>query len=514
MADKVILKRVGKFTGATMISRVLGFLRDSMVAHFFGGERLTDAFYTAFRISNLLRSLLAEGGVSSAFIPVFSHVLKNESKEEAQKFINAAFTFLTCITLGIVLIGMVFAQQLTSVITPGFEAFPEKFRMTVELTRWMFPFFLFICIAALLGGVLNSLKHFFVPAIAPSMLSIAQIGYLLIFAGHAAPENLIVGLAVAVVVGGAAHFAMQIPPLYKENFRLGFNFDWSHPHLKQVGYLLLPAVMGLSVEQINGFVSTICASYLAKGSVTALYNSTRLMQLPLALFGTAVASVSLPTMSDHTAEKNHKMLLETVVSSLRMVLFAVAPAAVGLMMLAYPVVQLLFEHGQFTSYATSLTVQALWGLCTGLVAFSAVRVLAGAFYALRTPSMPVKTGCFCMAANIALNLLLMRPLGVGGLALATALSSWINAGTLYFLLRKRMIEDCGAEFFSACQSRLFREVLKVAAGCALMALALSGLSNALGFLPLLIFVPAAVLCGAAVFLGAHKLLGFALPSQP
>lgn len=434
------MRRVGKFSFATLLSRILGYARDALVAYLFGGEFLTDAFYTAFRTSNLLRRLLGEGALSSSFVPVFSVSLKKEPKEEVQEFFDSIFTSLVVILFGLTVAGMIFAPEITHLIAPGFKAHPEKFELTVRLTRWMFPFFFFICLAALLTGVLNSLKHFFIPALAPAMLSVAEISYLLLATRHFSPEQQIVGLAVSVVVGGAAHFAVLLPQLFREGFRLKWHWRWNHPHSVQVIQLMIPAMIGLSVDQVNAFVDTICATFLVKGSVTALYNSNRLMQLPLALFGISIASVSLASMSDHTAEKNYDEMERTLYSSLRIVLFSVMPATVGLLLLGRPIIALLFEHGQFSAFATHLTTRALQGYSLGLIAYSVVKVLANAFYSLRKPNVPVRVAIVCMILNVILNVLLMGPLGVGGLALATAISSWVNAGWLFFLLRKELTQ--------------------------------------------------------------------------
>lgn len=436
--SQVFARRVGRFSSATMVSRILGYVRDASVAHFFGGTLITDVFYTAFRASNLLRRLLGEGALSSAFVPVFSKSLKTDSKEEAQDFLNALFTSLIVILFVLTCAGVLFAPQITHVIAPGFRSDPAKFEMTVTLTRWMFPFFFFISLAAFLSGVLNSLKHFFLPAVAPAMLSVAEIVYLFLIMRHFPPEIQIVGLAVSVVAGGAAHFLVQTPSLFREKFRLGFRWDWGHPRSARVGKLMLPAVFGLSVDQINAFVNTICGTFLVHGSVTALYNSNRLMQLPLALFGVAAATVTLAALSDHSAEKNVQRFGETLGASLRMVVFIIIPATAGLMILARPIVKLLFEHGEFTAFATDLTTHALWGYTSGLLAYSCVKILANAFYALQEPRVPVRVAAFCMVVNVVLSVLLMRPLGVGGLAAAAAFSSWINAIWLFVKIRDRI----------------------------------------------------------------------------
>lgn len=496
---KVLVKRIGKFSFATLISRILGYARDASVAYVFGGEYLTDTFYTAFRTSNLLRRLLGEGALASSFVPVFSSSLKNDSKEEVQKFLSSIFTALFCILFIITTLGIIFTPQITSMIAPGFKAHPEKFQMTVLLTRWIFPFFLFISLAALVTGVLNSLKHFFLPAAAPAMLSIAEMAYLFLFMRYFPPENQIVGLAIFVVVGGAAHFLVLLPSLFKEKFYLKWRWQWAHPNSIRVARLMIPAVIGLSVDQINAFVDTICATFLVKGSVTALYNSNRLMQLPLALFGISIASVSLSTMSDHTAEKNYDKLAETLNASLRMVIFSVMPASVGLILMARPIVSLLFQHGQFSAFATTLTTQALQGYCIGLIAYSAVKVLANTFYSLQIPNVPVRIAMVCVMINVILNLSLMGPLGVAGLAIATSTASWVNALWLIILIRKHLRENSSDGIRLREEGKTIRTFLMTAFCCAMMTLFVLLFMKAASHLPVAIQVLAGVPASGIVF---------------
>ena len=441
----VLAKRVGLFSSATLISRILGYIRDASVAYVFGGGMLTDSFYTAFRVSNLFRRLLGEGALSSSFVPVFTQSLKTEAPKKTQDFLNSLFTSLICILAIMTSLGILFTPQLMKLIAPGFSEDPQKFQITVTLTRWMFPFFLFISLAALVTGVLNSLKHFFLPAVAPAMLSVAEITYLLgiipllLFTLKSfSIETQMIGLAISAVVGGMGHFIVQIPSILKENFSLKWSWNWKHPQSIQVVKLMIPAIVGLSVDQIDAFIDTICATYLIEGSVTALYNSNRLMQLPLALFGIAIASVSLSTLSDHSAEKDFQKFSETINSSLRLMIFTVLPSSIGLIVLSYPVCALLFQHGKFTAIQTQLTAGTLSAYSIGLIAYSTVKVLANSFYALQMPKIPVRIAVSCMLFHIVLNLILMKPLGASGLALATSLTSILNATWLFILLRKEI----------------------------------------------------------------------------
>lgn len=436
--DKLLARRVGRFSFATILSRLLGYARDAAIAHFIGGGHLADAFFTSFRISNLFRRLLGEGALSSSLIPVFTYSLKNEPQESTIHFLNSFFTTILLLLSLLTFLGILFAPQLTLLIAPGFRSLPEKFAQTVELTQWMFPFFLFISLAALISAILNSLKHFFLPAVAPAMLSALQIFYLFLIFGNLAPAQQMIGLALTVVLGGAAHLLVQLPLLKKENFLPKFRWNLSHPHSLTVFKLMLPAIIGLSVEQVNTFVDTVCATFLTEGSVTALYNANRVMQLPLALFGIAIATVSLPALAEFKEEKNYTAFADTLNDSLRIMFFCVMPACAGLFFLAGPIVKLLFQHGQFSAEAAELTASALRWYSVGLLAYSAVKILANAFYSLRKPSIPVQVAAICMLVNVCLNLILMGPLGVGGLALATALSSWLNALWLYWKIKAEL----------------------------------------------------------------------------
>lgn len=494
-------KRVGKFASATLLSRILGYIRDASVAFTFGGGMLTDSFYTAFRISNLLRRLLGEGALSSSFNPVFSKSILEDTKEETKNFVRSMFSSLIVNLTILVFLGILFTPMITHWIAPGFKDWTQKYEMTVLLTRCTFPFFLFISLAALTGAVLNAMKHFFLPALAPAMLSVVEISYLIIiipvlsyFFPFFTIERQVIGLSIAVVLGALGHFLIQLPLLYKEGFSLKWRWDWRNRRSLQVTRLMLPAMVGLSVEQINAFVDTICATFLVEGSVTALYNSNRLMQLPLALFGISIASVSLPTLSDHFAENNFHKLKATVRQSLRSALFVVIPASIGLIFLAHSIIALLFEHGKFTAFATVLTRNALWGYTLGLPAYCIVKILANTFYALHKPKIPVKISALCISLNVVLNLILMEPLGVGGLALATAISSWTNAVLLYLTFKRHLKEKVEEDEEDSKGLQSFYKILLASVG---MSLYLMGLeffgSNLQDFMRVLLGIGGGVL---------------------
>lgn len=496
MENKQLTKNAGKTASGTVVSRILGYIRDMLVANLFGAGMFADAFYAAFRIPNLFRRLFGEGSFSAAFIPVFSQYLHTKDKSETQRFLNAVFTALVIILLAISVLGMFFAPVLVKIIAWGFTGDPEKMQLTIELTRLMFPFIFFICLAAFLLAVLNTLQSFFLPALAPAALSFSEITYMLAVAPLLASGNQIKGLAISVIFGGALHFFIQYPKFKSMGWSLKFKIDFRHPGIKKIAFLMIPSIIGLSVDQINSFVDTICASFLAEGSITALYYSNRLMQLPLAVFGLAFASVSLPAMSKAYAQKDMATLKNSLNYSVRFTIFTLLPAAAGLMVIGLPVIKLLFEHGKFDAFASIMTNSALFYYSLGLPAYAMAKIFANAFYSFQDTKTPVKTAVWAMILHVALCVVLMRPMGVGGLALATSAASYFNLLLLIFYLRKR-IGKLGLKkiVFSGIKSVISAAATGAAAWymCAVS-------DN------LFIAVPAAVISGVLVFLIFSKLL--------
>ena len=437
---KKITGYLSSVTIATGISRILGYMRDMLVAQVFGAGLFADAFYAAYRIPNLFRRLLGEGSVSASFVPVFSEYVQTKEKKDVQELFNVVFTVLTVILLTITILGIIFAKPLTKIIAFGFTSTPEKLNIAILLTKIMFPYLLFACLAALLLGVLNSLKSFFLPAVAPASLSISEIFCVLVVFSifRLTDVQKIYLLAISVVVGGFGQYFVQQLKVHRFNLKIRLDFNLNHPGLRKILTLLVPTMIGFSVDQVNAFVDTICASFLREGSITALYYSNRVMQLPLALFGIAMATVSLPLMSYSIAENNIQKMKDTLNFSLRMVIFALMPASIGLITLGLPIIRALFEHGKFDFQASKLTYSALLFYSCGLVSFSFVKVTASAFYSMKETKIPVKIAVLCMALNVILNIILMKPLGVGGLALATTISSSLNAFLLIYNLRKKI----------------------------------------------------------------------------
>jgi putative peptidoglycan lipid II flippase len=431
-----ILRAAGVVGSATLASRILGYARDMVIAYFFGTAVAADAFFVAFRIPNLFRRLFAEGSLTVAFIPIFSEYLVKESKKDALEFANVVFTFLSIILAVLCCLGITFSPIIIKLMAWGFADDQSKFDLTVLLNRIMFPYIFFISLVALCMGILNSFKHFAAPSLAPVLLNVSMILSAVILMPYLSQP--VLALAFGVIAGGILQVALQIPFLKKKKVMLRFNLNFSHPGLKRLLKLMIPAIFGAAVYQLNIIIITLIASFLPAGSVSYLYYSDRIFQFPLALFGLALATASLPTMSDLVAHNRMDELKNTLSYSLRMVLFVTVPAMVGLILLRIPIVTMLFQRGVFTENSTFLTAQALLFFSVGLWAVAGVRVVVNVFYALQDIWTPVKVATVSIVCNLSLCLLLMKPMNHAGLALAVSLSSIINLSLLLVILRVRL----------------------------------------------------------------------------
>ncbi len=431
-----ITKAAGLISAATLISRILGYVKDMILAVFFGATGVSDTFFVAFRIPNLLRELFAEGSMSSAFIPVLTEYQTKQGTGEAGRLVRITFTFILILVGLVCLIGIVFAPAIVAVIAPGFLGMPEKFSLAVLLTRVMFPFLLFISLAALVMGALNVRRIFFIPALAPAMLNIAIILTVLLLASKM--ESAIVSVAIGVALGGFLQFIFQLPSFLKNRYSLNPEYDFKHPGLKKMSLLILPATMGMAVAQINIFISTILASYLQEGSITYLYYSMRLIQFPIGIFGVAMGMAVLPALSTHAAKGELDNLRSDFSFALRMLFFLTVPAMAGLIALREPIVNLLFQRGKFDYAATIGTSQALLFYSLGIWAIVGVRIVTASFYSLQDTKTPVKIAVIALITNIVLSILFMKPLKHSGLAFANALASSINFCVLFFMLKRKL----------------------------------------------------------------------------
>ncbi len=457
---KRIAKAAGLMSVATFISRILGYVKDMILAGFFGATGTADTFFVAFRIPNLLRELFAEGAMSSAFIPVLAEYQTKHGREEAGRLVRITFSFILIFVGSICILGIIFAPAIVTLIAPGFISMPEQFSLTILLTRIMFPFLLFISLAALVMGALNVKRIFFIPSLAPAMLNITIIIFVFFFT--ASMTQPIIAVAIGVALGGFIQFAFQVPAFFRNGFSLKPEYNFRHPGLKRMSVLILPATMGMAVAQINIFVSTILASYLPEGSITYLYYSMRLIQFPIGIFGVAMGMAVLPTLSEHAVKGDHDRLRDDFSFALRFLFFITIPAMAGLISLREPIVNILFQRGQFDYVATVATAEALLFYSLGIWAIVGVRVVTASFYSMQDTRTPVKVAVVALAANIILSIILMRPLKHSGLALANALSSGINFTLLFFFLRRRLGKlDVGRIFYSFSKSIFASSVMGV-----------------------------------------------------
>ena len=432
---KDITRAAGVVGGATMASRVLGLVRDMTIAFAFGAGASADAFFVAFRIPNLFRRLVAEGAVTVSFIPVFTERLAKGSFREARHIAHVAMTLLAAVLFLVSLLGVLFSPWLVRLFAPGFYALPEKFGLTVALTRVLFPYIFFIGFVALAMGILNSLRHFAAPAVAPLLLNISMITGALCLAPFFDPP--VFGLAVGVLIGGALQLALQIPFLIKKGITIRFAFEPGNEAVRRIATLMIPATFGAAVYQINVFVNTLLASLLPEGSVSYLYYADRLVQLPLGVFAIALATAALPSMSRLAGEGKVEELIDLLSYAVRLTLFLAVPSAVGLILLRVPIFEVLFQRGSFDATTTAMTARALLYYALGLWAFSCIRVVVQFFYSLQDFRTPVKVSVLAAVANVVLGLLLMGPMRHAGLALALSISSTMNLGILVFIIRRR-----------------------------------------------------------------------------
>ncbi|MDI9570162.1 MAG: murein biosynthesis integral membrane protein MurJ [Pseudomonadota bacterium] len=440
-----VAKAAGVVGLATMLSRVFGFIRDMVVAGLFGAGVVTDAFFVAFRIPNLLRRLLAEGSLTVSFVPVFTEYLKRRSREEALELADVTFTFLSALLVAVSIAGVLLAPYIVAVMAPGFVKHDAQYELTVLLTRFMFPYIFFISLVALCMGILNSLRHFAAPALSPVVLNISMILAALLLRDFFSEP--IFALAVGVMVGGVLQLAMQWPFLLKMGIRLRPNFRLRHPGLKRIGLLMMPAAFGAAIYQINVFIGTVLASLLPKGSVSYLYYADRIVELPLGVFAIAVGTAALPSFSDQVARGEFEDFKRTLSFSLRLILFITVPATVALLALREPILSVLFQRGAFDAAATVATAEALLYYTLGLWAFSVIRVIVSAFYSLQDAKMPMKAAIVALIVNVAASIALMGPMRHGGLALATSLASVVNVLILGFVLRRRIGSYLNRDFY-------------------------------------------------------------------
>ncbi len=442
----------------TLLSRVLGMVRDIVVARYFGSNSAADAFFVAFRIPNFLRRLFAEGAFAQAFVPVLSEYRTKRSLDEVKLLVDRTMGALGIVLSGITVFGVIFAPYIMMVFAPGFYNDPYKMELAGELLRITFPYLMLISLTAFCSGILNSYGKFAVPAVTPVFLNISMIAATILMSPYF--KEPVMALAWGVFIAGVAQFLFQLPFLIKIKLlpRPRLHKDEG---VKRILLLMLPALLSVSVSQINLLLDTILASFLREGSVSWLYYADRLSELPLGAFGIAIGTVILPSLSRQHAGEDPKAFSATLDWAIRMVLLVGVPAALALGLLAEPLIATLYNYGKMTDYAVEQSAMALQAYSLGVLTFMLIKVLAPGYFARQDLKTPVKIAIVCMVANMGFNLILIWPLQHVGLALATSLSSVLNTWLLLWGLRKAGV------YVPSAGWRLF--ILRLVAACAVMA---------------------------------------------
>jgi putative peptidoglycan lipid II flippase len=428
---------------ATITSRILGVVREQVIASYFGAGAATDAYNVAFRVPNLLRDLFAEGAMSAAFVPTFTRYLVTSGKESAWRLSNHVINALIIVTGALVLLAIVFAQPLIVAFTAEkYTSDPAQLALTVQMARIMLPTLTLIALAAALMGMLNTLHHYFIPALSPAMFNVMTIicAVALVPVMPAFGFHPIVAIAIGTLLGGVAQLGLQWPTLHKEGWRYHLDVDWRDEGLRRMLTLMGPGAIGMAATQFNVFVNTLLATSTVEGAVSWLNYAFRLMYLPIGLFGVSIATATLPAVSRQTTERDFGAVRETVTNGLSLMLMFNIPSMVGLMVLAQPIVRVIFERGRFDATDTVETALALQFYAVGLIGYSVVRILSPVFYALGRNRTPVMVSMAAVIVNAALNYSFVRWLGYGfwSLALGTSIAALFNATMLLYLLRSHL----------------------------------------------------------------------------
>lgn len=439
MAKNSLLRSLLNVSGMTLISRVFGFLRDMLTAVYFGAGPLTDAFNVAYKLPNLLRRIFAEGAFSQAFVPVLAEYKNTRSHSETKDFVAAITGVLASILIIVTILGMVFASVVIWITAPGFTNDPAKFGITVELLRITFPYILFISLASLMGGVLNTWGLFSIPSFTPTILNLSFIIFILVFRHFFDPS--ILTLAWATFFGGLFQLLFQISFLKKIDMWVKPKLDWRNPAVRKVIRLMGPAIFAVSIAQISLVINTIYASFLPSGSISWMYYADRLMEFPTGVLGVALGTILLPSLSKHASSGNLVDFSKILDWGIRLCLLLALPATVGLGLLAKPLTMTLFMHGKFTMHDVTMTSYALIAYSLGLLGLILVKVLAPGFYANQDIKTPVKIAIFVLCCTQLMNLAFIGPLKHAGLSLSIGLSACINAaGLCYFLIKKGLYQ--------------------------------------------------------------------------
>ena len=501
-----LLKALAKVGSMTFVSRILGFVRDTLIARVFGAGMLSDAFIVAFKIPNLLRRISAEGAFSQAFVPILSEYKSQRSFDETQSLVNRVATWLGIILVVVTLLGMLAAPWIVSLIAPGFRADATKMQLTIELLRITFPYIFFISLVSMAGGVLNTYNRFGIPAFTPVWLNVSMITAVLFFADYF--DEPIKVLAWAVFIGGFLQLVFQIPFLKQIGLLPKFDFKRDDEGVWRILKLMGPAVLGVSVAQISLILNTIFASFLITGSVSWLYYADRLMEFPTGVLGVALGTILLPSLSKAYAGKDDAEYSQLLDWGLRLTCILAAPAAVALAVLAAPLVTSLFYYGKFTPTDVAMTQQALIAYSIGLLGLILVKILAPGFYARQNIKTPVKIGVFTLVITQLMNVLFVFVLDLqhAGLALAIGLGACVNASLLYYHLRRANYFDPQAGWLMF----LLKLLVALLVMAAVLYFAMGDASSWLAFslIRRLLYISGLVVLGGVSYFAMLMLLGF------
>jgi len=446
--SKKLLKSTAIVSAMTLISRISGLVRDVVMASVLGSSGVADAFLVAFKIPNFLRRIFGEGAFASAFVPVFTE-LTERNTHEAKQFVNATAGILALVTFVLTVLGMVFAPFIISLYAPGYKDDPVQMAYTVDALRFMFPYLFCISLVAMSGGILNTLNRFAVPAVTPVLLNICLILALWLLVPIL--DSAARALAIGVLIAGGIQLLFQIPSLYKEGYVPAFSLDASNPGVTKVFGLMLPAIFSVSVAQINTFVNTVFLSGLMTGSVSWLYYSDRLMEFPVGVFGIALASVVLPSLSRENVSGTEESFSAMMDWALRWVVLIAVPATFALYLLATPLLSTIFQHNKFNANDVAMATLSLEAFAIGVCGFIFVKVLAPGFFARKDTKTPMKIAVVAVVVNIIFSVLLVGSMQHTGLALAVSIAAWVNASLLFIMLLVRGIyrPESGWLWFSA-----------------------------------------------------------------
>ncbi len=432
-----LLKSTTLVSGMTLISRIIGFVRDMVLASIFGASGGYDAFLLAFKIPNFMRRLFAEGAFSQAFVPVLSEYRTSEETPRIKMLINKVFGSLSLVLLVVTFLGVIGAPLLVHLFAPGFDSEDDRFTLAAHLLQVTFPYIFFISLTAFASGIQNAHGKFAIPALTPVLLNICLIAAAVLFSSYFTEP--VKALGWGVLFAGVLQLLFQAPFLAKLSLFPRPMVDWRDPGVRRILTLMVPALVGASVMQVNLLVDTMFASFLPVGSLTWLFYSDRLLEFPIGIFGVALATVILPHLSHHYAKKSEEHFSASIDWALRWILLIGVPAMIGLILLATPILTTLFHYGKFNAFDVTMTARSLIALSIGLVCFLAVKVLVSAFYARQNTKFPVKVAIAAMIINVIFNALLIAPLAHAGLALASSLSSIFNVAVLLWVLLRQEI---------------------------------------------------------------------------